>query len=233
MNLSDYRTRVARVTGMSPSAASDTSLIDAWVNEAVIQFLKDTKLNVLKASLSVTAGSGDYTLDTDILALKDVWYEPANGNGSPVLEAVDSLEIIRMRQYEGSAESSVMYYAIEGAHLLMLYPSPQSSSDLLHLLYVPRPTSTLSATSDSPADTARGNIPPEYHPILEEYVLWKAARAEEHRPSEHGQTFLAGYERGVSRTRADLNKKAGVFMPRKVLSRGRRRISVTPGTDLR
>ncbi|GIV03982.1 MAG: hypothetical protein KatS3mg015_2812 [Fimbriimonadales bacterium] len=233
MNLSDFRTRVARVVGMSTSTSADLALIDSWVNEAVIQFLKDTKLNVLKASLSVTAGSADYVLDTDILALKDIWYEPANGNGSPVLEPVDSLEIIRMRQYEGAAAASVMYYAIEGAHLLMLHPAPQSSSDKIHLLYVPRPTASLAATSDSPADATRGNIPPEYHPILEEYVLWKAARAEEHKPSENGQVFLAGYERGVAKTRADLNRKAGVFLPRKVLTRGRGRVAVTPGTDLR
>lgn len=232
MNLSDFRTRVARNIGLSSTVSADTSLIDAWVNEAVIQFLKDTKINILKASLSVTAGSGDYTLDTDILAMTDVWYEPANGNYDSVLEPIDSRELIRQRLFETAADVSPRYYALQGAHLLMLHPTPQSSSDKLHILYVPRPTSTLSATADSPSDTARGNIPSEYHPVLEAYVKFKAGQAEEHKPSEYGVQFQAEYERGIAKVRGDLNRKAGVFLPRKVHGR-RPRWPITPGTDLR
>lgn len=232
MNLNDFRTRVCRVVGLSPSNSSDLSLIDSWVNEAVIQFLKDTKLNVLKASLSVTAGSADYTLDSDILTFTDAWYEPADGTQDWMLEPVDSREIMRMRLIESSVFAVPQYIALQGAHLIMLHPAPTSSSDKLHILYVPRPTATLAVTADSPADATRGNIPAEYHPILEAYVKWKAAEAEEHRPSEYGKVFEAEYQRGVAQTRADLNKKSGVFLPRKV--HGRRRIFPrTPGVDLR
>lgn len=232
MNLATIRRRTARAIGLSASDSDDTTDIDSWANEAVEQFLKDTKLNVKTASMSVTASSGDYTLDSDILALADLWYEPANGVQEVLLEPVDSREIQRMRRLQVSADISPRYYALQGAHLLMLYPNPESSSDLLHISYVPRPTAALSATSDSPSDATRGNIPTEYHPVIEAYVKWKAGEAEEHRPSESGMKFQAEYERGIAKVRGDLNKKAGVFKAKKRWGR-RPMWPITPGTDVR
>lgn len=232
MNLDNFRDRVARVIGMSSSDSGDLELIDAWVNEGVLQLLRDTKINVKTAAMGVTAGSGDYTLDTDILAMLDLWYEPANGIQDVMLEPVDSSEILRMRRQVAAADVGPRYYAMQGAHLIMLHPLPASSSDELHVLYVPRPIAALSTTADTPAATGYGNIPTEYHPVIEAYAKWKAGEAEEHRPSEFGMTFQAEYERGVAKIRADLNKKAGVFKARK--RAGRRPVwPLTPGTDLR
>ncbi len=232
MNLATFRTRVARAIGPSATNADDLTLIDGWVNEGVVQFLRDTKLNVKTAALSVTAGSGDYTLDSDILALNDLWYEPADGNQSVMLEPTGSRDIIRMRRQQSAADVGPRYYAIQGAHTLMLYPLPASSSDKLHILYVPRPSAALAATADSPSDATRGNIPEEYHPVIEAYAKWKAGEAEEHKPSNFGLAFQAEYERGVAKVRADLNKKAGVFLGKATW--GRRPVwPVTPGTDIR
>lgn len=232
MNLSDFRTRAARVSGMSTSDSGDTALLDSWANEAVLQFLKDTKINVRTASLAVTAGSADYTLDTDILSFSDIWIEPANGQWDGMLQPIDSAELLRRRFLSGSAETTVRNYALQGAHTLMLYPAPQSSSDTLHILYVPRPSSTLSATADTPSATAYGGIPTEYHPLLESYVKWKACEAEEHKPSQSGQVFMMEYNQGIAKVKADLNRKAGVLRAPAVWGRPGRRFPVTPGTDL-
>ena len=233
MNLNDYRTRVARVVGMSASDSDDLALIDSWVNEGVVEFLKDTKVNQLTAALSVTASSGDYTLDSEILALTDVWYEPADGSQSIVLEPLDSLEIRRMRLTQTATGTAPRYYAMQGAHMLMLHPNPASSDDLLHLIYTPRPTG-MSATADSPDEAGRGNVPEEYHSVIEAYAKWKAAEAEEHEPSKFGLAFQAEYAKGVAEVRSDMNRKAGVFKAKKVGGKRRgRRFPVTPGTDLR
>lgn len=231
MNLSTFRTRIARAVGLSGSDSSDLSLVDSWVNEGVVQLLRDTKVNQITAVLGVTASSGDYTLDTDILAMTDLWYEPADGIQNVLLEPVDSREIERMRRLQTAADVSPRYYALQGAHLLRLYPLPGSSSDKLHITYTPRPAA-LSATSDAPSDSTKGNIPEEYHPVIEAYAKWKAAEAEEHRPSEFGLKFQAEYERGVAKVRADMNRKGGVFKGRKIPGR-RPLFPVTPGTDLR
>lgn len=233
MNLNEYRSRVARVTGMSTSDSGDTTLIDSWVNEGVVQFLKDTKINQATAALSVTAASGDYTLDTDILAFTDMWYEPSNGDQSVTLVPVDSSDIAEMRLRSAETDATTRYYALQGAHLLMLYPAPQTTGDLLHFIYTPRPAA-MSATSQSPSDAAKGNVPAEYHDVIEAYAKWKAAEAEEHKPSNYGLSFQAEYAKGVAKARSDMNRKAGIFKARKVGGKRRgRRFPVTPGTDLR
>lgn len=219
---------------MSPIELTDTDLIDAWVNEAIIQFLLSTKYYILKASLGVTAGSGDYLLDTDILAFTDVWIEPASGGQSGMLEPLDSAALMAKRLLSDPSGLPPMYYAMQGGNTLLLYPTPQSSSDLLHILYVPRPSSVLSATSDSPSATAMGGIPDEYHHLLESYAKWKACEAEEHKPSEYGLQHQAAWERGLLMVRRDMNKKSGVF---KAKARwgypGSNQFPRTPGTDLR
>ena len=230
MNLADFRSRIARsVGGLSTSDATDLALIDDWVNEGVVQFLKDTKINVVTAVLAVTAGSADYTLDTDILSFTDVWYDPASGE-SVILDPVDSRELNEMRLADSSA-SSPRYYATQGAHLIQLFPAPASSSDTLHIKYTPRPAA-LSATADSPDTSTKGNVPEEFHPVIEAYAKWKAAQADDHRPSEYGMNYQAEYERGCSMARATINRKSGVFRARK--THGRRRYWPTsPGADIR
>lgn len=233
MNLSQFRTRVARVSGMSSSDTTDTDLIDAWANDAVEQFLRDTKLNKRTATLAVTAGTGDYTLDTDIISFEDLWIEPANSSDQQrLLERRSSADIRQMRIFEAAEDVSSMYYALDGEHLLMLYPAPVSSSDELHMVYVPKPTSTLSATADTPASTAYGNIPTKYHPVLESYVKWKACEAEEHRPSDNGLSFQAEYERGVAKVRADLSRRSGIMASPAKWGRRNKRIPTRPGIDL-
>jgi hypothetical protein len=231
VNLQTFRSRVAFAVGATTADSTELTLIDGWINEGVVQFLKDTKVWQKTAVLGVTAGSGDYTLDTDILALTDLWFEPADGVQDVILEPVDSREILRMRRQESAADVGPRYYALQGAHLLMFHPSPQSSSDLLHLIYTPRP-SALSATGDAPSTESKGNIPEEFHPTIEAYAKWKAGQAFEHRPSEYGLNWQAEYERGVAMVRSNLNRKAGVFKAPK--RAGRRRLyPVTPGTDIR
>lgn len=234
MNLNDYRTRVARASGMSPSDSGDLALIDDWVNEGVVKFLKDTKMNVAKASMAVTAGSADYTLDTDILAFMDIYISPASGQWDRLLEPIDSADLIRMRLLANSSMTTVQYYSLQGANTLMLYPAPESSSDVLHILYVPRPTA-LSATSDTPSATANGNIPEEYHDIIESYAKWKACEAEEHKPSEYGLQHQAQYERGITRAKSDMNKKAGVLKAPAKWGRKRRYFArqAGPGVDVK
>lgn len=220
MNLAAFRSRAARVSGMSTTDSGDLALIDAWVNDAVEQFLKDTKLNVLTASLAVTAGEGDYTLDTDILSMQALWFSPAADAQSALMVAKTPEDIYEMR-FNQSESGPPVFYALLGAHTLLLHPEPDSSSDTLHLLYVPRHT-TISTTGQSPSDATRGNIPTEYHVILEAYVKWKACEAEEHRPSENGVLFMQQYQQGVAMVKGELKKKAGVNMPSVRLGHPRR-----------
>lgn len=229
MNLNDFRTRAARVSGMTNSG-DDQTLLDSWANESITQFLRDTKIHVRKAALAVTAGSAVYELDSDILSFTDIWMEPSNGNQSSFLEPIDSAELTRRQIVQSSAGATPMYYSPLGVNLIELHPAPLTTGDELHIKYVPRPSSTMSATADTPSATAYGGIPSEFHPTLESYVKWKACEAEEHKPSKNGLQFQAEYERGVAKVRADMTKKSGVMKARARWGH-RRSFPVTPGTD--
>lgn len=230
MNLATFRSRVARVSGMSPTDSGDLALIDAWVNDAVVQFLRETKLNVALAALSVTADQGNYTLDTDILAMQALWYSPADSQ-SALMVALAPETLIQRRLFESGENTPPRYYALAGANTLMLWPTPTASSETLHILYVPRPDA-LASTADSPAATANGSIPEEYHTILEAYAKWKACEAEEHKPSENGMVFQREWQAGVAQVRGDIKKKAGIDMPAVRLGRPRN-LPAAPGVDVR
>lgn len=230
MNLAAFRSRAARVSGMSTSDSGDLALLDAWTNDAVEQFLRETKLNVRKASLDTTAGSADYTLDTDILAMQAVYIDPASSDPSQLLQARTPEDIIHMR-IRAEDTTAPRFYALAGANTIMLHPAPESG-DTLHILYVPRHTA-LSTTADTPSASANGNIPAEYHVILEEYVKWKACEAEEHKPSESGKAFQRNFELGCTKVRAEMKRKAGVVIPPVRVGRPRPGFPASPGIDVR
>jgi hypothetical protein len=225
------QTRVARVVGLSLTVSADMALMLGWYNDAVEQFLRETKLNVRPASLSVTAGQDDYTLDDDILSMQSLWFQPASGSTSMMIPiAPEDMAQIRMFNIDGAGPP--VRYALLGAHTLQIHPEPSDNGDLLHILYVPRPAA-LSASSDSPAATALGNIPGEYHVILEAYVKWKAGESEEHRPSDNGLQFQAEWERGVVKVKAELKRKAGPVIGSVRIGRGWHGAGVGNGIDLR
>ena len=230
MNLATFRSRVARVSGMSSSDTGDLQLIDGWVNDAVEQFLRETKLNVATASLAVTAGTADYTLDTDILAMQALWYAPTDGQSALMIPLAPET-LVQRRLFESGENTPPRYYALAGANTLMLWPTPQGSSERIHILYVPRHTA-LSSTADTPSATANGNIPAEYHSILEAYAKWKACEAEEHKPSENGQVFLREWQNGVMDVKGAIKKKAGMNVPTVRIGRPRN-LPAAPGVDVR
>ncbi len=215
---------------MSPTDSGDQALIDSWVNEAVLQFLRDTKMVVRTASLNFTANVGDYTLDDDVLSFIDAWVDPDVGQ-STFLQQISNADLLRMRLLTENAAPPTMYYSLDGTDILRFYPTPHTSDDTMHILYVPRPTLSLSSSSHTPSNTAYGGIPSEYHPTLEAYAKWKAAESEEHGPSQSGVTFMTMYEDGVRKAIATKNRKAGVMKGRARVGAPSNRFPFTPGTD--
>lgn len=235
MNVADFALRVTHAIGIDAATANSASsqeytLFLSWLNEAVVQFLRKTKVFKRTASLDLTADVGDYTLDADILAFEDVTYEPSGGYHRSLTQ-IDSWQIRDMRLPTATIASDPQWFAYEGQTLL-LYPTPRSSSDNLHILYVPRPAA-LAATADTPSATANGGIPAEYHPVLESYVKWKAGQHANDKASGNGEMFKAEWEQGVVETRVAEQRKAGMRFGSVNIGRGRNIISlVPPGVDI-
>ena len=230
MNLATFRSRVARVSGLSTSDSADLADLDSWINEAVEQFNRETKLNIATASLAVTADQDTYSLDTDILAMQALWYAPADSQ-SALMTALAPETLIERKLTMTGEDTPPRYYALIGGNALMLWPAPTSSTETLHMLYVPR-HAALSLTADSPATSSKGNVPEEYHPILEAYAKWKACEAEDHRMSQFGNVFKEQWDTGVAKVKAEVKKKAGINVPAVRLGRPRH-VPVGNGIDLR
>jgi hypothetical protein len=217
MNLTTLRLRVQTSVGLAGgTAGNEQTLIDGWFNEAVLQFLVKTKAVKKTASLAMTGGVGDYTVDPLILAFEDPYIVPSTGT-SYMLERMDSWDIRQMRLVAVATPGPPSYYDYEG-NLLLLYPAP-ATGDTLHFVYVPKPTAPIATGADSPSDDGKGEIPEEYHPVLESYVLWKAAQYSNDGPSQFGQLYAAQWEKGLMDAKLNQSRKAGVKQARATIGR--------------
>lgn len=231
MNLATFRARVSGAIGVdNTDGSAEQALVDGWVNESVVQFLVRTKAHARPAAMSLTADQSDYEMDTDILAMRGAWIEPAGGLQEIPLRETSPEEIIAYRRYQGiNGDPSARLFALQGSNVLMLFPPPASSDDILHIFYVPRPTA-LAASGESPAATANGGIPEEFHPVLENYVKWKAAEYANNGPSQLGQMWKAEWEAGLVGVRIS-NAKRGGLNTQRVRVGAPARWPSSPGVD--
>lgn len=234
MNVATFALRVTHAIGIDAATANSATsqeytLFLSWLNEAVVQFLRKTKVYKRTASMALTVDEGDYAIDTDILAFEDVSYTP-DGGTPRMLQQIDTWQIRNMRLLEATTVDPA-YYSYEG-QTIMLYPTPNSSADTLHIIYVPRPAA-LATTADNPSGGSYGGIPEEYHPILESYVKWKAGQHANDQASQNGAMFQAEWEQGVVETKVAEQRKAGMVIGEVNIGRGRNwRTYAGPGVDL-
>lgn len=240
MNLGDFRARVSGEIGMSNAAAStEQGHIDAWANDAVIQFLIETKCYVQPYSASLTDGSDSLTLDASVLALSGLYIEASDGTISPMLEPMSADEIIWRKRFP-TAGWAPLGYSLQGANLLML-SSAARAGDTLKGLYVPRPTA-MAAAADDPSDVTFGGIPTEFHETVVQYPLWKASIWDDDFGSAMtgtrrfvmiGAAYQDAWQQGIKDAQIKLRKKAGVRMaPARPGGRWKRRfVPTSPGVD--
>ncbi len=234
MTVAEFALRVTGAIGIDAATANSATsqeyaLFLSWLNEAAVEFLRETKVFKRTASLAVVAESADYSIDSAILSFEDATYTPSGGT-QRLLRQVDTAIIREMRLGTTTLASDPEWYAYEG-QTIMLYPTPRSSSDALHIVYVPRPTA-MTATTDAPSVTANGGIPEEYHPVLESYVKWKAAEHANDKASGNGQGFKQQWDEGVAKTKITEIRKAGMLIGSVNLGRRNWRSFAGPGVDV-
>lgn len=212
-----------------------------WANDAVIDMLRRTHCYVISAGMTLTAGTGDYTLDSNILEIKDIY--TTSGNANFRLQRLNHTDLINLRLFSVTTSPEKMW-ALQGANLLMLYPAPLSA-DTLTIYYVPRPTAMSSGTDD-PSSASLGGIPSEFHYGLELYMQWKAGDAFDDESSSNGETYRRMYlgdpsappgtphrEGFIGEMRAALQRKGGTHLgPALIPPRSRRIYVPNPGVDV-
>ena len=223
--LTTLRAAVAGELGLDNTASStEQGLIDGWLNEAVEQVLVRTHCHVSFANISLTADTKDYHLPTGIIAIRKV----VDSDSVPLVR--ESAEMIHELRRSSGASDSAMRYAIDGANLLMVYPTPSSSSTLT-FYYVPRPT-VMSSGSHDPSSVTYGRIPAEHHRALEFYACARGASYDDDESSAQGKRYWELYDQAIRRMSASLNAKGGRKASRARLARNRF-VPHSPSQDIR
>lgn len=217
--LAQFRSQISYKVGTDNSAGSvEQGLADGWINEAVVDILMETQVYVVESTATLTSGQGDYTMDSNILIVKDLFVTSSGNNYT--FDHVSPGEIIQRRASTSVAGGPTRKYALNGANVLMLWPSP-STGDTVTFFYVPRPTA-LANPSDDPSSASLGGIPSEWHKAIQWYALWQAGDYMDDDSSHNGQDYRQEYEAWLKRIKKERSHKGG-----------RRLGAITPGRSRR
>ena len=198
--LTQYRLRVSSIIGLAGTASGDEqTLIDGWVNEGYEQVLLETHCKVSVATMALTSGTDDYTLDSNIMAILDL-YNTASSTDYP-LTRLTTQDLLAYRMNQATNTTTVQWYSVQGS-TLMLYPTP-GSGESLTVFYVPRPTA-LSAGANTP-----DSVPAEWHVAIEYYAFARAAEYNEQGPSKFGSYWRALFERTCQEMKSAERKLGG------------------------
>lgn len=147
-----------------------------WCNEGVVETLLETHIFISIGDMVLIAGTAEYRLDANVLAIDDGRGSTPAGIGH--YELISLSEMIS-RQSVGSVEASFRkLLAIEG-DLLVVHPNP-SADEVLRFFYVPKPT-PMTEDSHDPSDITYGGIATQHHKAIQYYMLWQAAEYDEKR----------------------------------------------------
>lgn len=201
----ELKVNVSNELGLDQTASgTEDVLLGRRLNQAVREVLRKTKCRVAVGNTTLTAGENDYELPADVLAVNKI----VNSDDDPLdRESVE--EIYELRR-ASTAIGSVGYpyrYAVDGANLLMLYPTP-NVTDTLTLYYVPKPTE-MSAAGNDPSAIAYGGIPTEYHDLIEFWACYRMASYDDDQSSGIGATYKQQFDMGVREARAEIRRRGG------------------------
>jgi hypothetical protein len=189
----DLKRHVAAEMGLdlttTPPALED-GLLNDWAQDAVFDFLIETRVRLVQSTITLSAGQQDYSMATavpNVLGVTEAYL--SSGTGRYGLERVKMDEIIERRR-ANTALDRVRKYAVEG-DLLMVYPTPQSADTII--LYGPlKPTPFADDTSNFTTVTY-GGIPIQHDTALLAYIRWRAAIYDErrlpHTPDQYRQFY--------------------------------------------
>jgi hypothetical protein len=198
--VAQFQTSVTRRTGND-----DTTACLEYLNEGYADVLLRTRCKVSSTTLSLVAGTADYTIPTaTVLEVTEV-AKIVSGSLDYRAQRVTPEEILRLRANCDSTDP-VTRYAVDGM-TLMLWPTP-ASADVLHYYYVPRPTA-LAVAGDIPSD-----IPTQWHKALFWYACAEMSDDRDDESSGQGELYRAKYEQMIVRIRKNMRRMGGRRLPR-------------------
>jgi len=179
MNRGQLKTRVSRILGVSLGTDDDqleeTALMEELANEAVVDILSRTRVNVRSGTAQLTGGEDEYEIDDSVLRFVGV---RRNGN------------LLTEMAREELLDDGVAF----PGHNRMKFGSPISSSgEEIEFWYTPMPTPMMSDTDD-PSEPQFGRIPAVFHRAILNYMCWHMADKEGDVGAARGERYRILYE---------------------------------------
>lgn len=196
--------------GTSDDEADESDLLDEFANEAVLDILSRTRVNVRHGQVTLDQGDLEFDIDLSILNIYKL------ERGDVTLTANDAVNDLGANDY-----------SFVGFNRLVL--GTAGANDLAYLWYTPLPT-PMTLDAHDPSAAAYGNIPTQFHRAIVDYMCWhasdkardqSAARGEKYRILYEGQDGMGGPGSDLGRIKLATNIRGGatrVKSPRRRLA---------------
>lgn len=159
-----------------PTAAQWTDdMLVRWINEAARDLGRATRYLKATDTIPLIAGTSEYALPTNLIAVEHAYYRPGDGRDIPLTprhyEGMDQV----WGQWQNQQSYMPNWFTVIGfspSAVIKLYPAPNDSNAELSILYC-RVPDELSIPFDSSEDA---DVPHVWYDAIVDYVESKALR---------------------------------------------------------
>ena len=188
----------------SNTGHAERTLMELWANRGVVQVLLATHCYTEIGDMALVAGTTDYRLDDDILAVTND--KITSGSNSGTFRVVTLEEMIDRQASNYTVDrTGTSVVAMEG-NLLIVYPAPVTGT-VIRYYYVPRPTK-MTDDAHNPSSADYGGVPEEYHDAIEYYMLWQGAEYDNKKAPMAPQEYATAFEGLCKKYRKSHRQKA-------------------------
>jgi hypothetical protein len=206
-------------------STNDAQKVKDWLNQVYAEVVVENEALQDFNTMTLTAGSAVYTLDSTILRIKQMYVTPVGQSQSQPLEPVSLEQLLEWSASGGASAANtggVTHYALMGVNLIQFYPTPQAA-DTITVYYVRTPTALVDGT----------DVPVLQEPYVTECLVNGACyKAALFLKDPDAATFKQFYDAAARNLRGHLQRKKGSMTQQFRLTRGTAVVPHDPSTDL-
>lgn len=172
------------------------TLVREWMDEGQIDIVRRTGCVTTTGTINVTASTREYSMPSDILKVKHVYYYDGTNYLRLHQTTLDELETYFDFPNESAGTPTHYYIKMAGTPTIGLYPKPDTTvANAISVYYVQRP-STLTTAATNPA------IPEPYHRLIALYAMWRLLQKDV--KDETADRYQALYEQQMQQMSHDM-----------------------------
>lgn len=180
MLVSDVATRVKRTFGDEYGAQIDDTDIIRWCNDAQKEIALQNKLLQTVSNTNTVVNQQDYTLPTDLLALRGIRYDKLR----LTMLSLDDIDAV---VEDRSLDKGTPQYYWTYAQTLSLWPTPDAVKSIT--IYYTQVPATLTAVGNTIS------LPAQFDNRIVEYCVAQAAELDDN--LEHYQLKMSQFQAGI------------------------------------